>query len=233
MLPVNIMQVIRPVVAGTVRTELVRHLPANGTLLSTWGQGKCGSGSQSWINLHHDGSVTLATAAGGHRMSSDGYYDGWQVDNIFALDDVIIGKDVVLDTLGLRYKRGSITRLLPFRAHLMIGMDMWNTGYLSLNLDQRNIVGYIPQISLMASRRFGQRTQLGAVASYGGFGVFRLDREACTSSTFHPSCSGLLHGQNARPWTFIRGRIRFLTLKVGPSTSQLHELVATRDRWSI
>lgn len=101
-------------------------------------------------------------------------YDGWQVDNIFALDDVIIGKDVVLDTLGLRYKRGSITRLLPFRAHLMIGMDMWNTGYLSLNLDQRNIVGYIPQISLMASRRFGQRTQLGAVASYGGFGVFRL-----------------------------------------------------------
>lgn len=40
---------------------------------STW--------KESWINLHHDGSVTLATAAGGHRMSSDGYYDGWQVES--------------------------------------------------------------------------------------------------------------------------------------------------------
>ena len=101
-------------------------------------------------------------------------YEGWQVDNIFALDEVIIGKDVVLDTLGLRYKRGSVTRLLPFRAHLMLGMDLGNTGHLALTVDQRYIVGYIPQISLMASRRFGQRTQLGAVVSYGGFGALRV-----------------------------------------------------------
>jgi len=101
-------------------------------------------------------------------------YDGWQVDNIFALDEVIIGKDVVLDTLGLRYNRGSVTRLLPFRAHLMLGIDLGNTGHLALNVDQRYMVGYIPQVSLMASRRFGQRTQLGAVASYGGFGALRV-----------------------------------------------------------
>lgn len=101
-------------------------------------------------------------------------YEGWQVDNIFALDDVIIGKDVVLDTLGLRYRSGSVTRLLPFRAHLMVGMDLGNTGHLALSVDQRYIVGYVPHLSILASRRFGQHTQLGAVASYGGFGALRI-----------------------------------------------------------
>jgi hypothetical protein len=35
----------------------------------------------SWASIHHDGSVTLAAAAGGHRMSSDGYFKGWQVES--------------------------------------------------------------------------------------------------------------------------------------------------------
>ncbi len=34
---------------------------------------------EAWISIHHDGSVTVAGAVGGHRMSSDGYFDGWQV----------------------------------------------------------------------------------------------------------------------------------------------------------
>lgn len=36
---------------------------------------------ESWLSIHHDGSVTLATAVGGHRMSSDGYFEGWQVES--------------------------------------------------------------------------------------------------------------------------------------------------------
>ncbi|MET8090797.1 ATP-binding protein [Micromonospora sp. NPDC005220] len=36
---------------------------------------------ESWISIHHDGSVTLAAAIGGHRMSSDGYFEGWQVES--------------------------------------------------------------------------------------------------------------------------------------------------------
>jgi len=36
---------------------------------------------ESWISVHHDGSVTLAAAVGGHRMSSDGYFEGWQVES--------------------------------------------------------------------------------------------------------------------------------------------------------
>jgi hypothetical protein len=36
---------------------------------------------ESWMSIHHDGSVTLAAAVGGHHMSSDGYFEGWQVQS--------------------------------------------------------------------------------------------------------------------------------------------------------
>lgn len=36
---------------------------------------------EAWINIHYDGSVTIATAIGGHRMSRDGYFDGWEVQS--------------------------------------------------------------------------------------------------------------------------------------------------------
>lgn len=36
---------------------------------------------EAWMSIHHDGSVTIAVAVGGHRMSSDGYFDGWQLES--------------------------------------------------------------------------------------------------------------------------------------------------------
>jgi hypothetical protein len=36
---------------------------------------------EAWLSIHHDGSVTLAAAVGGHRMSSDGYFEGSQIDS--------------------------------------------------------------------------------------------------------------------------------------------------------
>lgn len=35
---------------------------------------------ESWASIHDDGSVTLATAVGGHR-ARDGYFEGWQVES--------------------------------------------------------------------------------------------------------------------------------------------------------
>src|SRR5690625_2668551 len=35
---------------------------------------------EAWVEVHHDGSVTLAAAVGGHRQSSDGYFEGWEVE---------------------------------------------------------------------------------------------------------------------------------------------------------
>lgn len=36
---------------------------------------------EAWMSVHHDGSVTVAAAVGGHRMSGDGYFEGWQVES--------------------------------------------------------------------------------------------------------------------------------------------------------
>lgn len=40
---------------------------------STW--------KEAWLSIHHDGSTTLAAAVGGHRMTSDGYFEGSQVQS--------------------------------------------------------------------------------------------------------------------------------------------------------
>src|SRR5699024_5163002 len=36
---------------------------------------------EAWASIHHDGSVTLAAAVGGHRMSSEQYFEGRQVES--------------------------------------------------------------------------------------------------------------------------------------------------------
>jgi hypothetical protein len=36
---------------------------------------------ESWMSVHNDGSVTRATAIGGHRRSGDAYYEGWQLQS--------------------------------------------------------------------------------------------------------------------------------------------------------
>lgn len=37
---------------------------------------------ESWATIHHDGSVTLAAAIGGHRNSSNTYWEGWQIESV-------------------------------------------------------------------------------------------------------------------------------------------------------
>ncbi|MEZ4740426.1 MAG: DUF5723 family protein [Flavobacteriales bacterium] len=101
-------------------------------------------------------------------------YTGWEVANIFDLDAVDITDSLILDTLGLRYENGGFATLLPFSASLEFSTTLGRTGYLGLALDQRNIVGYQPHVSVLGSRRFGHSTQLGLSASYGGFGVLRF-----------------------------------------------------------
>lgn len=36
---------------------------------------------ESWATIHHDGSVSLAAAVGGHRMNGDSYFEGWQIES--------------------------------------------------------------------------------------------------------------------------------------------------------
>ncbi|AGZ44202.1 transcriptional regulator [Actinoplanes friuliensis DSM 7358] len=36
---------------------------------------------EAWVSIHHDGSVTVASAVGGRPLSHDQYLDGWQIES--------------------------------------------------------------------------------------------------------------------------------------------------------
>lgn len=58
---------------------------------------------EAWIGIHHDGSVTVAAAVGGHRMSSDGYFEGWQVESAAiecAIADLLALARITAETTG-------------------------------------------------------------------------------------------------------------------------------------
>lgn len=43
--------------------------------------GERSSWGEAWITVHHDGSVTLAAAIGGHRTGHDHYAESWRIDS--------------------------------------------------------------------------------------------------------------------------------------------------------
>jgi len=97
-------------------------------------------------------------------------FEGFEVANIFDLDDVLLGEEQLRDTFGLRYSTGGFTSLLPFRASASASMDLSPRWRGTLSLDQRYLPGYVPQVVLSGSRRCGSHTLIGASLSYGGFG---------------------------------------------------------------
>ncbi len=99
---------------------------------------------------------------------------GWDVANILDLDNVLIGEDQLIDTLGLRYTPGAFTSYAPLVLTLSLEKQLapgWRGG---LEVMQRYLPGFIPQVTAFASRRLGTRSLLGANLSYGGFGDLRL-----------------------------------------------------------
>lgn len=108
------------------------------------------------------------------EREEDLVYEGINVDNIFDLDNILVGGDQLLDTFGLRYQHGSFTTMLPVRVALSAEASLdefWNAG---VSVDHRYIAGYEPQIQLKASRRFGEHVLIGVNTAYGGFGVLRF-----------------------------------------------------------
>lgn len=58
---------------------------------------------ESWMSIHHDGSVTVAAAVGGHRMSSDAYFEGWEVGSVAiecAIADLLALARTTAETTG-------------------------------------------------------------------------------------------------------------------------------------
>jgi hypothetical protein len=102
------------------------------------------------------------------------YFEGFQVENVLDLDGVLVGEGQLLDTFGLRYRENAFNTILPFRAALGVNLQFAERWQAGLVIEQRNLPGFEPQITLSGSRRMGQRTLLGASLGYGGFGKLRL-----------------------------------------------------------
>jgi hypothetical protein len=105
-------------------------------------------------------------------------FRGITVDNILELDEVVIGEEALLDTFGLRYRSGAITTWLPFtlRGRAQLPFDEHWT--LSAIVEQRNLPGFVPQLSIGADRACGKRWNAGARLAMGGFGGLRLGCDA-------------------------------------------------------
>lgn len=105
-------------------------------------------------------------------------YTGWDVPNLFAVDDALVNEETVLDTFGLRYAKGEAMRLLPFRVTVSLTTlfdDRWSLG---VGLEHRHLPGFIPQITGLASYLLSTRCTLGATIGYGGFGAWRFGLSA-------------------------------------------------------
>ena len=101
-------------------------------------------------------------------------YEGFQVSNVLALDDILLDQDHLMDSLGLAQRTGTHTTLLPFQVHLNADLRAgarWNLGLGAMHV---YLPGYSPQITLSGARTFGTCMQWGLGAVYGGFGGFRV-----------------------------------------------------------
>ena len=101
-------------------------------------------------------------------------FEGFRVENILDLGEVLTGGDQLLDTFGLRFREESFIAVLPFRAMLGVELHPADGWQAQVMVEQRNIPGFVPQITVGAGRRLGLRTLVGANLSHGGFGRLRL-----------------------------------------------------------
>jgi hypothetical protein len=103
-------------------------------------------------------------------------YSGIRVASILDLDNVVIGEDQLVDTLGLRYEEGAFTKPLPFLVKASIAAPLGDSWWGVISVDQRYMPGYVPQVIMEASRFVGRRarTVAGAQVSMGGFGGLRI-----------------------------------------------------------
>lgn len=101
-------------------------------------------------------------------------FEGITVANILDLDEVILGEDDLLDTLGLRFRTTGFATWLPFRFSALARAPLGDDWTCSISVDQRNLPGYVPQLAIRGERAFGVATDAGVGLAMGGFGGLRL-----------------------------------------------------------
>lgn len=101
-------------------------------------------------------------------------FQGFEVVNVLDLDNVILGEDQLLDTLGIRYRPGNFTKASPFLLAVELERNWENGWYAGLRVQQRYIPGYVPHVVVSAAKRVSDRALLGTNVAYGGHGGLLL-----------------------------------------------------------
>ncbi|HRH39035.1 MAG TPA: DUF5723 family protein [Flavobacteriales bacterium] len=101
-------------------------------------------------------------------------YEGIRVASILDLDNVIIGEAQLRDTFGLNASNGAFTTWLPFVLRSTLRAPVGEHWRGAAMLEQRNLPGYIPQLTFSGERTIKTNTDVGACLSMGGFGTLRM-----------------------------------------------------------
>lgn len=99
-------------------------------------------------------------------------YEGIRVENVLDIDGVLIDRDGLQDTLGLRYQPGAFLRPLPTRMHASFSYDAAFAMRYTAEADIRNLPGYRPHVTLIARHAY-RANAFRAEISFGGFGGWR------------------------------------------------------------
>lgn len=140
------------------------------------------------ISVQDLGFITWGPGSLAMHADSTLRFDGFRVPHILDLANLVVNQAGIQDSLGLEFRRGGFTRLLPFKVEgrLEFGKTRTNragdarSAY-ALLLDQRALPGYVPHATILRNVRFSNAFMLLAGADYGGFGGLRalLGMEAC------------------------------------------------------
>ncbi len=100
-------------------------------------------------------------------------FDGIGVANIFDLDNVLIGEDAILDTLGIATEKSRIVKALPFLVSVSVSDQLTEHFSLEAKVQYRFITGYRPRASVQGNYWFNENTRAGIEVAYGGFNDLR------------------------------------------------------------
>lgn len=99
-------------------------------------------------------------------------YEGIRVEDVFNIDGVLIDRNGLQDTLGLRYEPGAFLRPLPTKLHASFSYDAAFAMRYSAEADIRNLPGYRPHVAFIARHAY-RANAFRAEISFGGFGGWR------------------------------------------------------------
>lgn len=106
------------------------------------------------------------------RRDTSILYEGIRLTDVLELDNVLIDREAIQDTLGLGFKRGSFVRPLPGRVYGSLALYGAHRMRYQAEVVMRHLPGYLPH-AILSATRMNDRAWYRAELSYGAFGGLR------------------------------------------------------------